>query len=61
MRTINPHIMPHPKYSDDPKRQKSMEDGVNAMTASILELCATVIHKRMTQFAEVLVETMEQK
>lgn len=56
MRELRPAIMPHPRYSDDPKKQKAMEDGIDAMTASILDLVACVVHKRLTQFGELLAE-----
>ena len=56
MRDFRPTILPHPRYSDCPKRQAAMEEGIDAMTASIIDLVATVVHKRLTQFAELLAD-----
>lgn len=61
MRYFRPSMIIHPKYSDDRAKQKAMEDGVDAITASIIDLVATVVHKRLTQVAELVVENIEPK
>lgn len=61
MRQIRPTLNGHKKYSDCPKKQKAMEDGIDAMCASILDLVAVVIHQRLTQFGEMLAEEFERK
>ena len=38
-----------------------MEEGIDAMTASILDLVSAVIHKRLTQFAQIISESIEEK
>ena len=61
MRQLRPFTFPHPKYSDDAEKQKAMEEGIDAMTASILDLVSAVIHKRLTQFAQIISESIEEK
>lgn len=61
MRQLRPFTFPHPKYSDDAERQKVMEEGIDAMTASILDLVSAVIHKRLTQCAQTIIEATEDK
>jgi len=59
MREIRPSLIIHMKYSEDPKKQKAMEDLVDTITASVLDLVSTVIHRRMCQFAQLIIENVE--
>lgn len=49
----------HPVYSSNPEKQKTIEEGVDAQFHSIMDLVEVVVHKRLTQFAECLVEGLQ--
>ena len=60
----HPHprtICNHPVYSDDSDKQKTIEEGVDAQYHSIMDLVEVVIHKRLTQFAECLIEGLNKR
>lgn len=50
----------HPKYHENPQEQKIIEEGVDAQFHAIMDLVEVVVHKRLTQFAEVLAEKINQ-
>jgi len=53
---ITRQVGAHPTYSQNQELQEAMKESVDAQFHSIMELVETVIHKRLTQFGEVLVE-----
>lgn len=49
----------HPKYSDCSDKQKAVEDLVDSQFHSIMELVEVVVHKRLTQWGELMAEALQ--